>query len=547
MRSILFVLLAAVSFNAHAQLWERADQRSEEIHLENALPVGGGRWAVIGRTHFGGSHMISVRNGDGTNAWEHIDTYYTGQGYGEVVLLPDSGLLQVGIYDACDYWPDSRVRRYAPDGTVLWERTMEPLFSEPITMAAKGASGLLAVASRDSLHVMDMDGNVVGGYQPPSPDIKRILWAGDTTLLVVRGTDLHLIGIHGTELRSTPVGPTVTDMQWNGQDLFVLADDSILRFGPDLTPMGNTPFPELDANSSFVVTESDLFVFTAVGLFQLAADGTPTLLFPWPALPNLSSTACAVRNSTVLSVGNTHISGRGTGIIRTLSMEGDAPQHDQDVEVLLHVDSTWTRFVPGYYPWDRQADITGFVVNHGSDTLHSLVLSMWVQVPSILCNQPVNRIDTSGFALAPGDTLSLPFGTVDVALGLQTAQATGTGDICIVALAPDNLADRAPDDNTACASVDFVLGVEGPVRNSSLSVAPNPALNSCMISGLAALGAPVRVTIMDLTGRIVAEQVNTASTNNMQLDLSGLPSATYILSAEGVRSRAMMKLVIAQP
>ncbi|MEO5584106.1 MAG: T9SS type A sorting domain-containing protein, partial [Flavobacteriales bacterium] len=413
--------------------------------------------------------------------------------------------------------------------------------------AAKGSSALLAVASRDSLHVMDMDGNVVGGYQPPSPDIERILWAGDTTLFIVRGTDLHLIGIHGTELGSTPVGPTVTDMQWNGQDLFVLADDSILRFGPDLDPIGITTLPALDANSSFVVSEGDLFVFTTTGLYQLAADGTPTILFLWPALPNFSSTGCAVRNGTVLSVGNTHISGRGTGIIRTLSMEGDAPQHDQDVEALLQVDSVWTAFVGGFYPWDRHADITGFVLNHGSDTLRSVVLSMWVQVPWILCEQPVNRIDTTGFALAPGDTLSIPFGVVNVELGLQSAQAAGAGDICIVALAPDHLADRAPDDNTACASVDFVLGVEQPVGNSSLSLVPNPAVNSCMVSGLVALGEPVRVTIMDLTGRVVAEQFNTASTNEMELDISGLSSATYILSAEGARNRAMMKLMIARP
>jgi hypothetical protein len=33
----------------------------------------------------------------------------------------------------------------------------------------------------------------------------------------------------------------------------------------------------------------------------------------------------------------------------------------------------------------------------------------------------------------------------------------------------------------------------------------------------------------------------------MQLDISGLPPATYILSAEGVRGRAMTKLVIARP
>ena len=293
-------------------------------------------------------------------------------------------------------------------------------------------------------------------------------------------------------------------MNRDGQDLFVLANDSVRLFSSGLVPSSISALPDLDVNSRFVVSENGLFVNTAAGLYQLAEDGTPTFLFPWPALPNLANTGCAIRDSTVLSLGNTNISGRYTGIIRTLAMNGEAAQHDQNVEVLLQVDSVWTEFVGGYYPWDRHADITGLVVNHGSDTLRSVVLSMWLQVPWILCDMFTNRIDTSGFALAPGDTLVLPFGAVGVRLGLQAAQAEGTDEICIVALAPDHLADRAPDDNTACVSVDYVLSVEAPLRNASLSVAPNPVINTCVLSGLAALGAPVRLSIMDLTGRVVA-------------------------------------------
>ncbi len=548
MRTIPFLLLAALSISAHAQLWERADQRNEIVQFEQALPVGGGRWAVIGRTGFGASHMISARNADGTIAWEQIDQYFTGQDYGEVVQLPDSGLLSVGASDGCDFiGPESRVRRYAPDGNVVWERIMVPIATGLVTIAAKGSIDHVAVASQDSVYVMDMDGNLVGGYHAQNGDIQKIQWAGDTCFVIVRGTVLHLVDIAGNELASTPIGSTVVDIHWNGQELFVLANGSVLRFSADLTLLNSTALPDLDANSSFVVSESGLYVYTASGLYQLAADGTPTFLFPWPALPNLTTTGCAVRDNTVLSIGNTDISYRFTGICRTLSMSGDAPQHDQDVEVLLQVDSTWTEFEGGYYPWDRHADITGFVVNHGSDTLHSVVLSMWIQVPYLLCDQPVNRIDTTGFALAPGDTLSLPFGAVDVELGLQSAQAEGAGQICIVALAPDHLADRTPDDNTACSTVDYVLGVNELSRKSSLSLAPNPAINSCVLSGLASLGAPVRVNIMDLTGRVVAEQFNTASTNDMQLDISGLPPATYILSTEGIRSRGEMKLVIARP
>lgn len=546
MRSILIFLLAAYCSSAHAQFWERADQRSEVIQLNKVLPVGGGRWAVIGYAEWG-SPMISVLNADGSIAWEQVDNFSTGQGYGEVVLLPDSGLLHVGAFDGCDYigW-ESRVRRYAADGAVLWERTIEPLFTYPPTMAAQGGIGHFAVASADSVYIMDMDGDITGGFQVQTPDIHRIVWMGDSALFMIRSTNLLLVDLAGNVLATFPIGPMVADMHWNGQDLFVLGNDSVRRFSSDLIPMGIAALPDIDQHSSFSVSDNGLFVTTTTGLYQLATEGTPTLLFPWPPLPNHGTAACAIRDNTVLSIGHTNISGRSTGIIRTLSMVGNAPQYDRDVEVLLRVDTTWTEFAGGFYPWNRYADVTGYVVNHGADTLRSVVLSMWIGVPYLFCGPHTNRIDTAGFALLPGDTLSLPFGGVPVQLGLQQIQAEGAGEICIVALAPDHLADRAPGDNTACVSVDFVLGLDEAFFERTLSVAPNPAFNTCMLSGLSALDGPVRLRIMDPTGRVVADHAIASAADTMQLDIQGLPPATYILLAEGRKGRAVQRLVIAR-
>lgn len=546
MRIIPLTLLAALSFHAQAQLWEVADQRNEEVYLSKVLPVGGGRWAVIGRAAWAGSHMISVRNGDGTIAWEQVSPYGTSDDVGEVVLMPDSGLLQVGLYDGCDFFPDSRACRFAPDGTILWERVFSSDSFHPFTMAAKGATDHVAVASEDSVCVLDMSGTLVSEFHVPSSNIQGILWSGDSSLFIVKGNDLQRVDLDGNMLSSTTIGSPVVDMHWDGQQLFVLADDSVRRFSMDLVPAGSTAFP--DPTSSFIVSDSALYVNAVTGLFQLAADGSSTLLFPWPALPGLVPTGCAVRDSTVLSVGDQNISGRSTGVIRSLSMTGDAAQHDQDVELLLQVDSTWTESITYPYTyWNWKADITGLVVNHALDTLRNVVLSMWVDVPSVLCEQPVNRIDATDLALAPGDTLSIPFGAVYVAQGLYASQAVGPGEICIVALAPDHLADRAPDDNTACGTYDFTLGIADRMHEAPLTLAPNPAVNTCVLSGVASLGAPVHVRIWDLTGRVVAERSITASSNNMEMDVSALPPATYILSAEGGNSRSMMKLVVARP
>lgn len=541
MRIILLALLTSLSFGAQAQLWEVADQRNVEMRLEQALPVGGGRWAVIGRAAWAGSHVISVRNNDGSVAWEDVGYFSVEHGTGDVVLLPNSGLLHVGLGDNCDYYDGSRVRRYAPDGAVLLERTFT---SGQITMAAKGSIAHVAVASQDSVYVMDMNGNAVGGFYVPTLDIQRILWEDDSTLFMVKGADLMRVDLGGTVLSTATIGSPVKDMHWDGQQLYVLANNGVHLFGAGLSPLGQAALPGVNWNSRFAVTDSSLYVNTPTGLYQVADDGNPSLLFIWPALPNLTTTGCAVRNGTVLAVGNTDISGRATGIIRTLSMAGDAVPHGQDVEVLVRVDSAWAEFVGGFYAWDRKADITGRVVNHGTDTLRSVVLSMWVHVPWILCGQFTNRIDTAGFALAPGDTLTLPFGVVNVRQGIPTPWAAGSDDICIVALAPDHLADRNPDDNTACETVDFSLGMPESGPLGALQLAPNPAHGHCTLSGLSDLGNDLHLQIRDLAGRIVLVQVVSPAANNVQLDVQTLPPTTYILSAEGKKGRAVARLVV---
>lgn len=550
MRTLCLFLTLWTIGRTYAQLWEQADQRSEEIRLDRALPVGGGRWAVIGKCAFAGCHMISVVAENGSVVWEDLGNYGIGVGYGDVTQMPDSGLLHVGIYDGCDYLgPDSRVRRFASDGTILWELYITPWQAYPPVMAAEGTSSRIAVASQDSVLILDMDGTAVGGFAVASSNLQDVLWGGDSTLFLHRGVEVERVGLDGAELASVVIGSNVADIHWDGQQLFVLANDSVRRYDQDLFPLGNTLLTDLDGNSGFVTADSSLYVRTTNGIHQLADDGSSTFLFPWPALPALTTTGCAVRNGTVLSVGNTNITDRSTGIVRTLSMGGVAVQHDQDVEVMVQVDSAWTEYTGlGFYPWERKADLTGYVVNHGADTLHSVVLSMWVQVPFLLCGQIANRIDTAGIAVAPGDTLSLPFGVVDVALGLTTNQASNiTGHICIVALAPDRLADRDPTDNTACATVDFVLGSEDRKTEDPVSVFPNPVIDRCLVSGLDNLGSRVRLRILDSVTRVVTERFSNIGSDRLELDLSTLPSGMYFLEAEGTRSRSVRNLVITHP
>ncbi len=545
---LLTLLLTSLSDLAQAQLWEVADQRSEGIWLDHSLPVGGGRWAIMGRTGTQGNHMLSVYCNDGSLAWEEVSPFAYDEDLGQVVLMPDSGLLCVGGPDGCAYFgPESRIARYASDGTLLWERLAYPLNGLPFTMAAKGPINRLAIASSDSVCIMDMDGIVTGGFPVPiSEYVNGMAWATDSTLFMVCGTALMLVSLDGTQLATAEVG-YVLDTHWDGQQLLVLANNYVYRFDHALVPLGSVPMPFMDTYSRISDAGNDsLFVNTANGLYALDASGNSSLVFSWPALPNLVTTGCAVRDGTVLAVGNTDISDRSTGIVRTLSMAGDAVQHDQDVEVLVHLDAVWTEFT-GYpsYPYDWFANVTGLVVNHGVDTLRSVVLSMWYSIPDdfMFCEQPANRIDTSGLALAPGDTAWLHFSDVAVILGAM--YAAGPVSICIAALAPDRLADRHPEDNTACGSASVPVAVAESDVQLSVRVLPNPASGKCVLSGLNAMGTPVHVRIMDLSGRPVVEQNSLGQ--DLQLDISSLAPATYLVVAEGSDRRAMVKLVVERP
>lgn len=547
LRLISPILFCAICTSSHAQFAEWADQRSEEIRLERAIPVGGGRWAVIGTTAFGGSNMISVRNSDGAIDWEDVDQYFVGYGWGDVILLPDSGLLHVGATDGCDYTaPPSRVRRYSPEGTVLWERIIAPQMTGLVEMAAKSPTNLLAVASADSVYVLDLDGNIVDGYYAQPANIRKLHWQGDSALFVVAGSSIVRVRPDGALLNSSPVDPEVLDLHYDGQQVFVLANSGISRYTAELQLIGTTVLPSLDASSAFIVSEDGLFVNTTVGLLTVATDGITTQLFPWPQLPAHTTTGCGVRNGEALSVGNTSITSRSTGIIRRLSLNGEAEQHDEDVEVLLQVDSVWTEFIYGPY-WRRKANITGQVVNHGNTTLDEVVLSMWIQVGWLLCTTPTNRIVATDLALAPGDTASLPFGVVDVADYMYASQAVGTGEICIVALAPNHLADRNPEDNTACVPATFVLGQEEALPFARLILAPNPATGTVMLSGSALTGRMVHVRLLDAVGRIVLDRNVAGSTEGLTIDVSGLPPAAYVVTTDAEGLHAMAQLIIVRP
>lgn len=100
---------------------------------------------------------------------------------GDVVLMPDSGLLHAGLYDGCGYAsPWRRFRRYAPDGTVLWTNQRLWEESHPPYLPASGSSSRIAVAG-DPVHAIDREGSLLHRWLVHSTSgyLWRMHWLGD--------------------------------------------------------------------------------------------------------------------------------------------------------------------------------------------------------------------------------------------------------------------------------------------------------------------------------------------------------------------------------
>lgn len=526
-----------------AQPEEWADKRNEGITLYEVLPIGGGRWAVIGR--FGwGAHLVSARNSDGTLAWSDEDPFFTHGDLGDVVLLPDSGVLHVGFLDQCDaIGPLGVVRKYDPGGGLLWEHIIWPdwILNGP-HVAAKGASTLLAAAG-DSLYVYDMDGNQVNGGFMPVGNVDHMHWLGDSALVVLTGTEMFLIDLQGNILNSVDLSLTPIDVRMEDGLVLVLGGHSVFYFNTDLSPVGAVSVPLPATARSFVRSEDALFLNCDNGLYALQGMAPMSLVLEWPPLPWYSTMGAAVRNGQVFTVGGQGISGRGTGIMRRLTMAGEPAVYADDIEVILDVDSAWTVFTNGY--WSRWVDAKARVVNHGLDPLSSFVLHINVWVPQALCGPPEIRVDTAGVSVAPGDTILIDLGHRKVATYLYGPNAAGDGEVCIVALAPNEHADRAPFDNTNCTEVNFPVGLPEVDGRGTVVLTPNPATGFVLLSFPDGDGQAVLIRIIDQAGRQVLSQRSTTSIKTpTRIDASGLAPSIYTVTVEGTTMRWASSLVV---
>lgn len=557
MRPLLLSSLLAIgawctSAETRAQLLEQTDARSYETCYDAALPIGGGRWALVGKMHFGAGHLISVRNADGSIDWEDISEFGVGLGLGTMALMPDSGLLHAGGADYCDVFGyPVRMRRYAADGTLLWEQVlMDETGPPPPFLLAKGISTSIAVGNEYETRLLSLDGDPLAAWPTPVTvpfsSLSMLHWMGEEALCLAHGNQtLRLVSITGSTLATAVVGNGLTDLHYDGNALHALRSSEVRVYDAALNHTGTIALPAGETGLALHGTPDGTYVSTNVGLHRITGL-TLESLFVWPALPNAVSHGVTVRNGAVLSAGYCHVGSPyqfWNGLFRTFDLSGAAAIHDEDVEALLSIDSTWTEWLTPQYI-RRKANMTIRVVNHGSAPLTSVAVSSKSEAPWFACEQAGLHVQLTGLSVAPGDTLLAWSGTHIVNLGGYPWQGVANVQVCAAATSPNGKADRHPDDNYACGSASFVVGMAEHAR-IALSIAPNPAQGQCIIRGLSALGPSARFTLLDASGRAVRlPATRRMDDDEALLDLSGVAPGSYTVQVQGAAGSAVRRLLV---
>lgn len=544
-RLIGSLFFAAIASSSSAQSIEWADARTYQTRMHQALPVGGGQWAVMGTRSFAGAHGIAVYTSNGQLVWEDWGPYMHGGTNGQVVLMPDSGLLHAGALDGCDVFTgESRVRRYSAAGGVLWQIDYEMNeWMEGVApfIPAKGISDKVAVVGSRTV-VLNLDGQLLSEWPTPigMSNVRLAHWMEDSALLYGFQGFLKKVDAQGNTVASVATVAPPLDVHVDDADQVFMLDQGALRlYDSDLNAGAVNALLPGHVARAIHSTNDGIFVSSDAGLYRFA-DGALEWLFGWPPLENTSLASVAVRDGQLLTVGNSHVNFHFNGLVRAWPLDGAPDVHDEDVEVLLQVDSTWSEYAfAGYYR--RKANMVIRVVNYGSAVLERVAVSSFTGVPWVLCDIPGLHVELVGLGLAPGDTAVAWSGTHVVH---QATSGSGTSEICVAATSPNSKADRQPVDNYTCVTSSFTVGVAE--RDQALLVAaPNPARGACLVQGADRLGTTLAYALMDRSGRTVGQGSSVRGDSDaVRIPLEGIVPGMYVLELTGSGGRARTKLMV---
>jgi hypothetical protein len=539
-------LLPTVSFGQTPI--DRIDQHTDIVQYDEVFVIGEDAWLFAGRGNIQGGQLsaryfISARNTGGDLLWQFMHDLGTPSSIWNsqspapkkrYAALPDDGVLIIGAWD-CDVVSDEvHAIRVDAMGQELWH-LLFPFYSSgpesypPIDQLADGPSTNHALASKDSIIILNDDGEVMHRWLAPAQPVHCMRWENDTTLLVGAGTEVFRTDMDGMVLASVSLDNVeyIIDIRKDGNRVLALTTTMIAVLSDQLELENWISIPTSVAPYGFVDADDQVWLSAGGALLEIGETDLQQVLLT-------GTDAMAYRDGLVMTASSAGHHNRFGGRMKSYLMDGTTVSHQDDVELLATLDSTSARGI-SYYPdlgpvYLFHAHTTVKVVNRSGNVLNKVLLSYFAENAYGLCGTPGQTIVLDDLNLAPGDTVTVPFNDLYLMHTPYFGVSSYTETICLVAVSPNDHLDIFSDDNQWCTDVTFTVpvGMEENAAPQELKVFPNPTTGVFDVQGT--LGMPANVTLIDMTGRLLHSQQTT--NGRLRMDISALPSGLYMVRYE---------------
>ncbi len=529
--------------------FEYADQRTHNTWLSTVSPQGEG-WTIGGSAGTESGVLtygfITHLSGTGDTLWtvHPGDTSFYNGFPSASTVAQDEHLLLSGDVDGCDTGPFDQgfLMSIAPDGTVDWQRRT---FFSGTRDIAQAATGNIALLGYGATELRSASGDSLDRWPVVA---KRLFWTSDTTLLLCADSTVQLMSLSGVPLAETNLHWSMACSGHSDGHLLAIRPDGWLFILDDAT-LATVDSVQLDdtfGRSALLRVGNtwraigDEHVFELNEQFDLVSDFAwdPTDEFPTDLFRSFASDGAGL----IAMAGTPLLANRTTGLVRVIGAEGTTAAHTTNAAIeVASVDSTWyTGTLPVIFP---HASVSIRVTNQSSEVLEDLVLNSWISAG--ICSAPGNTYRYHALGLEQGEDTVLT--GIQPLLWYGPYASVDSQYFCIAALSPNNLYDRDQSDNLACDTVHIVLGLQDLPREELGVMVTNPFSGALDLGFATRLQEPLRATLFDAPGRLLAATTIAAGSTRFHWELPGLSDGVHILRLEGRSASTTRRLIHQQP
>ncbi len=552
MKAFLPVLFLFISSQtSFSQIFEYSKDRGFNNKFTKVLNLGDTMWVVAENYHIGSvgeqGSFISAFDLDGNQLWEYeIDFSNNNQRVFELVLTPDDQITVMGSFgipcDVGDMIP-LVIMKLSPEGEFISESihgiSIHGFFEDMVSYSLNDqlvfSSVVLDLDSWDEEYKL-FGFNVAGD---------SLLWTADWSDSEIQGlasvnnsvavfTNNHIVLVDDSGNRTDSLmydSPPVDAITLPTFELLLLWPEGVYLLANNLSMDQVIEIGDEESASKILLQNESVYIWFGDELKRYSLDFEWEELTTFDLLPYFSVKDIDVNSSSLALVGSkSHeenlVYNGGyyrSGALAFYSLTEDIQNFDMDVEIRHFQLESFSESQINEDPplFNFYADVTGYLVNSGNDTITSVNLN-YLRDQGI-CGIDMQRLFLSDFSLVPGDSMFFEMGNL-ARTYVYSPSGSGTIEFCVFASSPSGLYDRDEINDVGCGQSDFGVGIEEAISGFT-SVYPNPAREQVVFE-FSETGTSGVLQIHDFKGQLISEE--TIQNDFHHLDVSSWPSGIYL-------------------